>query len=419
MLTLPKPTLLYKTGLLLVTITMLILPIIYVALTAAVWYATYIFATKYFLAILTYPISGQVGIILRLLGSVTPLVAGIVVGFFMIKPLFARRAKPVQSLALNPEIDERMYALVQAVSDLVGSPKPSRIELNCSLNASAGFDKGGFLGNRLVLALGLPLVAGLTQRELAGVIAHEFGHFRQGAGMRLSTIVRRVNGWFSRVIYERDAWDEMVESWGRDSEGWVGLAIACVRGGIWLSRGVLWLLMMAGHMVCCFLMRHMEYDADRAEIELAGSAAFESTTLKLATLGKALGDIQQEMRRSWRNNHRLPDNLPVLLQYRERHIPAEKRHAIESSVGLSKTGLFDTHPSPSDRVREARRLGRPGCEISDEPASELFENFEAVSKMVTLAYYEDDLEVPTTGDFLIPVELMTASKPRASGAKIS
>ncbi len=46
-----------------------------------------------------------------------------------------------------------------------------------------------FLGHDLVLTLGLLLIAaGLTERELAGVIAHEFGHFRQGAGMRPGAI---------------------------------------------------------------------------------------------------------------------------------------------------------------------------------------------------------------------------------------
>ena len=47
-----------------------------------------------------------------------------------------------------------------------------------------------------MLTIGLPLVAGLSLREFAGIIAHEFGHFTQGFGMRLSYVIRQINGWF-------------------------------------------------------------------------------------------------------------------------------------------------------------------------------------------------------------------------------
>ena len=62
----------------------------------------------------------------------------------------------------------------------------------------------GVFKKDLVLTIGLPLVAGLSIREFGGVLAHEFGHFAQGGGMRLTALVRFVNGWFARVVYERD-----------------------------------------------------------------------------------------------------------------------------------------------------------------------------------------------------------------------
>jgi len=39
----------------------------------------------------------------------------------------------------------------------------------------------------------------------------------------------------------------------------LNLALLCV----WLTRGVLWLLMAVGHGLSCFMLRQMEYDADR------------------------------------------------------------------------------------------------------------------------------------------------------------
>ncbi len=403
----------YQCGLALVTVTMLILPCLYAALTACAAYGVYYFATHYFAEIWAWHIGvSKYGFLLKFICSFTPLLVGGAIALFMVKPLFARRPARMQPLALNPDIDTRAYEFVHGICTLVGARAPRRIELDCDLNASASFDRGlrGVFQNELILTLGLPLIAGLTQRELAGVIAHEFGHFQQGAGMRLSYLIRRINGWFARVVYERDAWDEALASWAADDSAWVAFMLGCARFGVWISRRVLWVLMIFGHGVCALLLRQMEYDADRVETAVAGSAAFESTMLKLATLGAVFADIHREMQRIWRKQLQLPDNLPVLIEYRAAHLPAEKRAKIEATVGLSKTGLLDTHPSTADRVQRARRSGEPGLALSDAPARELFEGFETVSRLVTLAHYEDDLNVPVTPDFLIPLEQLIRAK---------
>jgi hypothetical protein len=43
-------------------------------------------------------------------------------------------------------------------------------------------------------------------------MAHEFGHFAQSGGMRLTFIVRSINAWFGRVVHERDEWDEKLNA---------------------------------------------------------------------------------------------------------------------------------------------------------------------------------------------------------------
>lgn len=124
----------------------------------------------------------------------------------MVKPLFAPRAPRSQPLALNPESEALLFGFVTRVCAVVGAPFPARIDVDCELNASASLRRGfkSLLSNDLVLTIGLPLVAGTNISQLAGVIAHEFGHFTQGFGMRLQYVIRRVNHWFARVIYQRD-----------------------------------------------------------------------------------------------------------------------------------------------------------------------------------------------------------------------
>ncbi len=278
----------YQIGLLLVTGVMMVLPVIYVGMVAAAVWGVWLYAT-HFSSLLSSTQGGGRFYLLKLVAYLGPLFIGIILVFFMIKPLFARRAPKAQPLALNPGAEPTLYAFIARICELVGAPMPNRIDLDCQLNAAAGFRRGfaSLFGNDLVLVIGVPLVGSFNMRAFAGIIAHEFGHFTQGFGMRLSYIVRSVNGWFARVVYERDAWDVLLEEWAMEAEDWrVMLIVNLARLGVWFSRLFLMLLMLIGHGVSCFLLRQMEYDADSYEIKLAGSAVFEETVRRLAILAE-------------------------------------------------------------------------------------------------------------------------------------
>ena len=396
----------YQLGLALVAGTMVLLPVIYTGLTALAGYGTYYFATHYFLEIWRWPVSGRGGLMLKTVASGTPLLMLGMAAVFMVKPLFARRAKAMQPITLDPRHEPVVFALVQRICELVGAPAPQEVRLDCAVNASAGFRRGlfSFLGNDLVLTLGMPLVAGLSTRQLAGVIAHEFGHFRQGAAMRLSYVIRRVNGWFARVVYERDSWDAELAGWSQTDSQWVNLMGGCARLAVWFSRLLLKGLMYAGHAISCLLMRQMEYDADRCEIHVAGSAGFEATALRLGELGATTARLYKEMQKTWRSSFRVPDNIPRLVGHHAERITEAQRTKLAAECMAGRTGWLDTHPSHADRIAAARRAGEPGLIADDAPAAELFANFAVLSRFVTLAHYEDDWQLPTTEDFLIPVD---------------
>jgi hypothetical protein len=285
------------------------------------------------------------------------------------------------------------------------APFPRRIDLNCELNASAGFRRGtfSFLGNDLVLTIGLPLAAAMDIRQFGGIIAHEFGHFTQGMGMRLTYLIRSINGWFARVVYERDGWDLALEEWAQ-SEYWqvqllAGLALLAVA----FSRFLLSLIMWIGHGIGCFMLRQMEYDADSYQIKVGGSETFESAAKALHTLGAALGESYQSAQISWSQYRRLPENFPAFVALHHQNMPAQLRADLEDSSGLGRTGHFDTHPSVGDRIREARRAAEPGVVNLEGPAARLFSNFEAVSKQITLLHYAEDLGLPIRMAKLVPV----------------
>ena len=185
----------YTLALMLITVVMVLLPYL-LGLTVLAGYGVYYWAV-HARGMLTVTHNARLLLILGVV-YVAPLFAGVVLVFFMFKPWFAPRANFPQPLALNPAAEKTLFAFITKICELVGAPLPRRIDLDAELNASASFRRGwrSLFSNDLVLTIGLPLVAGMTTRQLAGIIAHEFGHFTQGTAMRLTYVVDRVNFWF-------------------------------------------------------------------------------------------------------------------------------------------------------------------------------------------------------------------------------
>lgn len=387
----------------------MILPLIYLAFVGALIWAVYYHAVYDWAPIMNLGgFSGGGRIMIgKFMIYAVPLFAGVVVIFFMFKPLLAGRPKRAQPLALNPSGNPLLYAFIAKICDVVGAPTPKRIDMDCDLNASASFRRGfrSMTGNDLVLTIGLPLVANFTTRELAGVIAHEFGHFTQGAGMRLSYIIRSINYWFARVAYQRDAWDEALMQWSQEVEdARVAIIVWSVQIAVWFSRSVLKLLMFTGHIIAGFMLRQMEYDADAYQIKIVGSETFEATHRKLATLGAALEGTYQQIHARWKKSGQLPDNLSELLRQIHENLPATMLQKIDDELGFERTGLFDSHPSPADRIRRGRMANEPGIFHDDRPASSLFASFEYPARFVTLLHYTDNLGIPVTEQMLLHVE---------------
>ena len=133
----------------------------------------------------------------------------------MVKPLFVRTGKKeAPPLKIKPSAEPFLYEYVGAICQLVDAPTPKSIRLVCDANAYASFAGGplGLLGGEMELTIGLPLVKGLSARQLTGVLAHEFGHFSQRGSIFLDRLIARVNLWFILAVHRRDAIDSVVQT---------------------------------------------------------------------------------------------------------------------------------------------------------------------------------------------------------------
>jgi len=394
-----KVSLLYTVGLVVVAVVMVLLPAIYIGLIMLVGLGVVYHLTHH-----TWILSGSGTGFVKLVLYISPAVVGAILVFFMLKPLLARRTQPPPPVSLDPAREALLFAFVRRICQLVLAPVPCRIDVDCQVNASASLRRG-LLSRDLVLTIGLPLVAGLSMRHFAGVLAHEFGHFAQGAGMRLTYVIRNINHWFGRVVFERDRWDIELERAAKVMDFRIAVILHAARGCVWLTRRILWALMHLGHAVSCFMLRQMEYDADVYEAKVAGSDAFDLTSRQIELLNSGAQLALEEIRQSWIGG-RLPENLPALIVHKANALPAQVREAVDQTTMSTKTRWFDTHPSTADRIRAVRALGAPGMFKLDRPARELFADFDSVCKAVTIRQYAHAWGLEFTERNLLPTDEM-------------
>ncbi|MEM6363712.1 MAG: M48 family metallopeptidase, partial [Planctomycetota bacterium] len=308
---------LYKLGIAGMALFMMIMPLAYFTLIGVVAYGVYHYTFGIFPGLFETMPRGRAAIFAVMMYG-APIVAGVITVIFMIKPVFTSLVfdGDARQRSLRRETEPALFHLVDQICESVSAPKPKRIDVDCDVNASASFGTGfkGLFGNDLVLTIGVPLVADMSARQFSGVLAHEFGHFSQGAGMRSSAIVRSINFWFFRVVYQRDGIDEMLDESMAESESVgislvLGLASLCV----WITRRILWCFMMVSHLVSSFMLRQMEFDADRFEAGLGGSKSFIEASHRLRLLGFSQGKTMAGLSNLAAKESVLVDNIPMMI----------------------------------------------------------------------------------------------------------
>ncbi|HEY4261181.1 MAG TPA: M48 family metallopeptidase, partial [Schlesneria sp.] len=403
-----KVTLGYRLAICVVAALMVLLPIVYLALIGLVCYGAYWHLVNN-TGMLQVKVRGK-GAIGVLFAYLAPAIVGFVLVAFMLKPLFARRRDSGNKPKTVDRRDEPLlFEFIDRLCDAVGSPRPKSILLDDNVNAAAALTSGAWNPFRhdLMLVIGLPLVAGMTLKQFAGILAHEFGHFSQGAGMRLGGIINSVNRWFAFVVYQRDEWDATLERWSKELDLRAGWIVYLTRAGVWLTRKILQGLMNVGHAMSCRLSREMEFDADRHEARLSGSSTFATTCHRLPVLMGARRWAISDLSESYREG-RLVDDFFGLITYRAEQIPEAGKQELLDEQMKRKTGWYDTHPCDADRIASAEREQAAGLLQIDAPASVLFRDFTATCRAETLKFYRWQLDEDVPAKSLVSLDVLMA-----------
>lgn len=405
----PVPvSLMYRLSLLVVAALMVLLPLVYLGLIGGVAWLWLLHATNDVdLLAGHHGRSAGKGALLLYLG---PLVIGAILIVFMLKPIFARAPRRAEPQSIDPRREPLLAAFVARLCAAVGAPVPKRIDVECAVNASASFRRGwlSFFGRDLVLTIGLPLVAGQNLRQFSGVLAHEFGHFAQGAGMRAYYVIATVNGWFARVVYQRDALDQKLEEWASSDIHWgINIVLQLARLFVWATRQVLKVLMLVGHLFSSLLSRQMEFDADRHAARLTGREAFASALRELPVLAAAERGAHQDLGQAWRER-RLADDLPALVRANLGQIPDDLRKRLIADGLAGSAGMYASHPATADRIASGSAEPERGVFSGDGPATRLFRDFPGICRRATIAWYQDEAGLPVQAANLVATGSLVA-----------
>jgi Zn-dependent protease with chaperone function len=377
----------YQLGLFWVAVAMVLLPLVYLGFIALVGWLDWIWATQgldWF-----FP---RIGGIRRVFWPlvilyVVPLLVGFIRLLLMLKCFFSRwrtleHAVPISHLD-HPEVFRFLGQLCQRM----GAPIPSRVDVGLGINASAGLRAGfaSLFGNDIMLSFGLPLVAGMNCREFAAVLAHELGHFTQRSAMRFGFIIQTVHGWIYRAVYERDAFDDWLEE--ASNENAFNLVIfGCARAAIGLTRGLMWLLFVLSHALTSFMSRQMEFHADACATAVAGSDSFIAMLNKLCILHACSAQARIQLRN--KVAPKLPDDLSTYVANLAAQCSGQTQGKVLTAAAKERTRWFQSHPSDAERIQRARQAQLPGIIHESSPAATLFNDFQQLSRTLTLRSYQ-------------------------------
>ncbi|MDB6109370.1 MAG: Peptidase Ste24p [Pedosphaera sp.] len=403
----PKISFLYQFSLVVVSLAMILLPLLYFALVAFFGYGVYYYAA-HFHTFMAGPGYGPRMTFVMIMANVGAISIGVVLTFFLVKPIFAPKSEADEPFCLNHADAPQLFALIGWVCRSLQAPIPSRIDVDLRANAAAGFRSGlrSLFGNDIILVIGLPLVAGMNLSQFAGVIAHEYGHFSQGTAMRAGYLIDSINRWFARVVYERDGWDDLLVAVSEHEQDNVFVVFIAffARLGVWFGRGVLWVFMLAGIALSGFLSRQMEFDADGYQIRMSGSDTFVASMRRLRQLNLGVQVAEKQVRAKWKKDQKLFDQIPDFIVSRADEVSAETQDRHHTMVSEQKTGLFDTHPSDTERSQRAIEAKEPGIFHATAPATSLFANFSELSRRVTIVQYRSMFGPGFSTDWLISTE---------------
>ncbi|MGW3246061.1 M48 family metalloprotease [Streptomyces sp. NPDC001070] len=328
-------------------------------------------------------------------------IVSVVLAIPIVRGMFMLRRPEDDGPAGVPVTEQQQPGLWAAVRDLAGrygTRAPDEIVLIGEVNAAVSEQSRllGLIGGRRRMYIGVPLLAGLTERQLHAVLTHELGHYGN-SDTRLSAITLRGQQRVLRTIAhfeERAARAQGKEQARQEERAAKALAKGRKAKEVDTSgAGVTYRAMAAVYTAYAkFYLRAshsvgraQELAADQAAVRLAGRDATASALRELPVLDAAFDHYMRQYAGFGAPARLLPPagqvygGLGRFLSDPARHAELERMRA---RLPREQRSPYDSHPPIAERVRlvEAAPADEPGTApaAQDRPALELLSDREQV-----------------------------------------
>ena len=286
------------------------------------------------------------------------LFVGIVIAAVLIFSMIPRRQKfHAPGPMLQPASHPRLFAEIEYIAKSLNEPLPREVYLIGEPNAWVA-DHGGVmgLGRRRIMAVGLPLLAGLSISQFRAILGHEFAHYYSG-DTSLGPWIRRTQ---MRMIRTFSALGKLEEA---RVVPLFGIPYMIVFGILkWY-----WLLFLRA---INFVSRRQEYRADELACILTGPRALASGLRMIHGTCCAWPTFWNSEVAPMLN---LGSRPPIAVGFSQFLSVPSIAKQVESAIGREieegKVAPYDSHPPLRDRLRAVESLA--GESQPDDPAPAL------------------------------------------------
>ncbi|MBL9113701.1 MAG: M48 family metalloprotease [Verrucomicrobiaceae bacterium] len=311
-------------------------------------------------------------------------------------------------LPLDQPIFHQLSSRV-AASLRIRPPKVIAVDATAGIEAKTDNVFLTLLGRGLRVKVGMSLVVGLTERQLAGLMAHEMAFYKGFHGATSGRIIRGVENWFRRRRRE-DPWNDRL--W--EEVAWGGrlrrLLMWCIWGASTLASLPRKLCDWLAQLISAPGMRMQVEFADRCGAALAGSDAYAEAISMQGRLNLAWQSLEDDLI-VHPEAEELPDNLPLLLA---RQLLTDEVPELGQTTRTHRVWQALPDRQRADLVRSWAMAGAWQCENSKE-APAVFKDFHEQARRATMFFYQNDLHLLIPHLRFVTVEETIYDRRRATG----
>lgn len=353
--------------------------------------------------------------LLGLLVQLAAVLLGLLALVILVKPLFSIRPHRYRGVLLRAEYEPDLHAFIEDICERIGTAIPAVIYLDNASRVDAHYYHGpaGFFQRRVVLSLGVPMIAGMNCSQLAAMIAQAMNRFRPRYVPHANSVVLAIQAWLQAALHQPDPIDRQLLQWqqeGRISEVFLGLW----QGFFALGHAPLRGMLFVGQLVAHRPVHRILADADKLSLSFAGTEGFLRQLDQLRLLEHSEQEMVPGLTARWQAGEALPDNLVQMMLLQSRQYPSSMAQSLRDAQQQQQRQWASLLPCDNLRLARLTRQQILGSYACLSPAQSLFTQYQKLTRWMTLRYYHHELGLPVTRQ-----QLQQLSAPRSHEAAIS